>query len=535
LKATANPASGGEHPEGAVPLPRPFKQKIKDGIVAFSLANLCFISAWFSQLYDADFGYYNNLPITPPTLLALLANVTWLALVFWLVMCARRRYQSRIFHFMVHLGFFLLWLIPFEFIYNAWFSPTLRLTQLLRQPMWLPATVTVCALVIWQHRWIARVAAVGLAILSPLAFLTAARIVLLCLGIMHLRQANFEPMLPPPTPVREGQPRVIWMIFDEMDYRLAFEQRPASVALPAFDRLRNESLFATNAYPPADGTKISMPSLISGQRISQVGLTNASDLAVVLEETGKYTYWSKLPSVFFSARQLGFNTALVGWALPYDRELGQGLNYCAWHPFPGFQPARAATFGAALLRQIACMVPPLHIHHDYVQLYLNSMAESLSVVTNASYGLTLLHLFPPHEPGLYLADNDQFPYRPMSKVEAYFNNLVLADRSLGKLRRAMETSGEWDKTWVIISADHSWRTARAYDGRRDYRVPFLVKSAGTNGVMTFSPQFNTVVTHDFILAILRGEITREPEAAAWLEAHQSKQMPVTFKSKLGDR
>ena len=324
---------------------------------------------------------------------------------------------------------------------------------------------------------------------------------------------------------------MVWIIFDETDYRLAFEQRPAGLQLPAFDRLRAEVLFATNAYPPADGTIISMPALISGQRLLSVGLTNSSDLAVVLASTGKYAYWSELPSVFSDARKLGVNTALVGWSIPYTRQLGKDLNFCAWYPFPGFQPARASTFGAAMWRQISCMLPPVHMEHDYVQLYLDSMTESLSVVTNANYGLTLLHLFPPHSPGIYLPDKGRFAIYGMPLVKGYFNNLALADRSLEKLRHAMETAGEWDKTWIIVSADHSWRSSRIYDGQRDYRVPYLVKPAGATKSMTCAFQFNTLVTHDFILAILRGEITSEEKAAAWLEAHQSKQMPAGFNSK----
>jgi hypothetical protein len=535
LKTTSEGAGGGEHHDNTIPLSRSLKQKIQDGLVALSLSHLCLISAWFSQLYDADFGYYNNLPITPPTLLALLTNILWLALVFWLGLRAWRHFQNRIFHFVIHMGFFILLVIPLEFV-RSWVLPTVRISTLLTQhwPL-LVAALVLPVLLLWQHRWTAKAVAVVVGILSPLAFATLAKIVLLCLGLIQLKQANFQPNFPSPGPVRAGQPRVIWIIFDEMDYRLAFEQCPAGVSLPAFDRLRSEALFATNAYPPADGTKISMPALISGQRLSAVGLTNSSDLAVVLEATGEYSYWSKLPSVFAGARQLGFNTALVGWALPYDRELGKNLNYCSWYPFPGFQPARAATFGAAMSRQIACMIPPLHIHHDYVRLYHELITESYSVATNANYGLSLLHLFPPHDPGIYLADKDRFSFRPLSKVEGYFNNLVLADRSLEKLRFALETSSLWDKTWIIISADHSWRSSRIYDGRRDLRVPFLVKAAGTNEAITFPVQFNTIVTHDLILAILRGEITSGTDVAAWLEAHQSKQMPAAFESRLGDR
>jgi hypothetical protein len=87
----------------------------------------------------------------------------------------------------------------------------------------------------------------------------------------------------------------------------------------------------------------------------------------------------------------------------------------------------------------------------------------------------------------------------------------------------MEAAGEWDKTWVIVSADHSWRTSKPYDGKRDLRVPFMVKPPGTSLPETYSSQFNTVLTHDLILAILRGEITNEQNVVNWLDTHRSTQ------------
>src|SRR5208282_720498 len=104
--------------------------------------------------------------------------------------------------------------------------------------------------------------------------------------------------------------------------------------------------------------------------------------------------------------------------------------------------------------------------------------------------------------------------------------LVLADRSFGKLRRAMELSGQWNKTWIILSADHSWRNSRVYDGQRDFRVPFLVKPPGANAPMTYEQQFNSTLTHDLILAILHSGVTNQQSVAAWLDANGKPLLPV---------
>jgi hypothetical protein len=357
-----------------------------------------------------------------------------------------------------------------------------------------------------------------------LALFVLARITLLTLGVTHLAQPAADPLPPPLSPVRENQPRVVWVIFDETDQRLAFEQRPAGLQLPEFDRFRSESLYATNAYPPANATLISMPGLISGTRISSVFPTNAADLAVTLAGSGQVTVWTRLPSVFGSVRELGFNTALVGWYHPYSRILGHNLNFCRW--YPAFGPAQAATFTTAMASQISSLTKTVTIRKLFADACRDSISESLSLITNRNYGLMLLHLPPPHVPGIYDPARDQFTTEAVPTVTGYFNNLVLADRSLGKLRRALDNSSQAANTWIIQSADHSWRKSSLYDGGRDLRVPFLVKAPGEHAPLTYSPEINTVLTHALILAILRGEVAGQQSLVTWLDANRSAQVPA---------
>jgi hypothetical protein len=526
LSASAPTAPPVEHYEGTVPLPQPLKRKIKDGIVAVSLANWCFVSVWYRLFNNIDFGFFNIIPLNRPTLLALLANIFLLAAVFWLVLRAWRRWQNRWFHLIVHLLFIVLMVAPVFF--HAQTHAQHALAFLLHQPAGLFITIVIGALILWKHRLVARVATIVVAILSPLAVYTLGKLVLLSLGIfIHLpvQPDRFSPV--PPGPVHQGRPRVVWIIFDEADYRMIFDQRPAGLELPEFDRLRGESLSANNANSPTESTITSMPSLILGYRISKAMLTNSYDLAVQFVITNG-TYWcSQRPSVFSSARAMGVNTAVVGWYLPYGKLFGRDLNYCFWRPFPVYNPSRASTFGDAMWRQIQCLSGPLHARQDTVAMYQQCLAESTALVTNTAYGLMLFHMFPPHYPGIYLRDKNQFTARKMDTAAGYFNNLALADRTLGKLRHALEMSGEWETTWTIVSADHSWRFSREYDGQHDYRVPFLVNPPGANRPVVYSQSFNTVATRSLIEAILRGEITNRTQAVAdWLKVNAPEKVTV---------
>ena len=530
LSGTPQNAFAEDHAAATIPLPHSLKQKIKDGLVTLSLANLCFIKVGFDLVNDKG-RCFNKLPVTTPMLLALAVNIFWLALLAWLMMQILRRFSNGLLHLITHLLFFVLLLLPVDFI-------RLELTRIsdyqiiafLEQPAVMVCGLALLALVVWKHRLIARVAAVTVAVLSPLAVFLFLKITLICLGVVQLKQCGNQVLLPPPGPVRAGQPRVVWIIFDEMDYRLTFEQRPAGLQLPEFDRLRQQSLFATSAYPPGDFTLLSMSSLILGRSFSAVSSEDACDLSVTLADTGATVPAGGLPSVFSEARKLGVNTALVGWYLPYDRTYGQALNFCAWAPAPIFEPARSKTFGDNLWQQFDSLSETIHLRRMFVDLHRDSLANSLGLVTNSIYGLTLLHLPVPHKPGIYLPDKDKCTIWGMPKTTGYFNNLMLADHDFGKLRRAMELAGQWDKTWVILSADHSWRESGLYDNQRDKRVPYLVKPPGATGTIVYTKEFNTVLTHDLILAILRGEITNQKNVADWIDLHAVEIIPKTSPS-----
>src|SRR5439155_4257338 len=65
-------------------------------------------------------------------------------------------------------------------------------------------------------------------------------------------------------------PRVILLVFDELDQRLAFDDRPAGLALPELDRLRTTALYAPHASPSGPQTDISMPALIISRPVAAV-------------------------------------------------------------------------------------------------------------------------------------------------------------------------------------------------------------------------------------------------------------------------
>jgi len=111
------------------------------------------------------------------------------------------------------------------------------------------------------------------------------------------------------------------------------------------------------------------------------------------------------------------------------------------------------------------------------------VARALQVARDRAVGFALLHLPVPHPPYFYNAAtgiNDRAA-APITGIfeqnqQGYIDALALTDRTLGKIRRAMEQAGVWDTTSVLVSSDHPYRHRPALDGKlRSKHVPYLLK------------------------------------------------------------
>jgi len=148
------------------------------------------------------------------------------------------------------------------------------------------------------------------------------------------------------------------------------------------------------------------------------------------------------------------------------------------------------------------------------------------IVADPEIGLALLHLPVPHPPAIYDRARGKFD---TGNRGSYLDSVALVDRELGMLRRAMEESGLWDRTAVLVSADHGWRTAlwrattvwTAEDEAASHQdtmgVPFLLKLPGQTSGSIYDRRFNTVVTRALITGILNGQVTDAAAVAASIE------------------
>jgi hypothetical protein len=308
----------------------------------------------------------------------------------------------------------------------------------------------------------------------------------------------------------------VWLVFEELDQSLTFETRPTGLELPEFDRLRRESLYADAARPPAGTTEVSMPALITGRPVVAVAPVSPNDLALTFAD-GNTARWSTYPNVFSRARVLGYDTALIGWHLPYPRVLGGSLGVAAFRPSVAYEQTRGDTVSQALRNQWGSLAPPVHVRWLFAERFAELGDPAIRTATDSRFGLVLLHLPLPQPPGIYdRATGRLTPWNFTGEEAEYLDNLALADRVVGELRRGLERAGLRDRTWIVVSSVRWWRASKRHDGQVDHRVPFLVRPPDGGRTAHVDGAFNTLAAHDLVLAILRGSVRDTADAATWL-------------------
>ncbi len=493
-------------------------KSISDALLAFSLVNLCFIRARWALFFDRSFRYYKHNSLTREGLLAMGLNLVVFGLIGWRLIRWVRRADSRNLYRATCAVVSLLLVIPADFLRTYYLHVRGSEIIVLGKSPLLIGCGLVVLFVFWHWPKIsARVLAASLMICVPMAVLTFGKLGYYFLHPLPRVSTQSPPLFPTPKPSVE--PRVVWIIYDELDERLAFSSRPKGTQLPELDRVCAESLQATNAFPPGSATLISLPALTTGRYVMSAKPITRDELEITYANTNDPVGWSTQPTVFSQVRELGFNTALVGWYHPYTRLFAHSLNYSKWYPYPPYQPAQNETVLGSVITQIWSLLSPLQQRRMQIDIYKKSLENSRDIVRDGRYGLVFLHLPGAHYPGIYDPAKGTFTLTSFSITRGYFQNLQLTDKTMGILRRDMEESGEWDRSWVIVSSDHWWRDARRYDGQLDYHVPFILKAPGKNPPMIYGKPLNTVISKDLVLAILRKEITTLPEAATWLDTH----------------
>ena len=505
----------------------------RDLAAALSLANLCYLRVWSELLtYTRSDTYLMKAPPGPAAYLAVMCNVLLLGGCLWALAIMARRWLPRTLR-AGEIGFLILLIVPLNGLrsvladhYAYLKSPLLDLIGA-RGVMLLAAGLAMAGVValIFFHRRLTHLASTVLVALFPFCALTFGQALW---KISRYDAAGFASKPAAPLLATVNPWRVLWFVCDEWDYRLSFIDRDPKLQLPEIDRLRQESIFAVNAYPPGPETPISIPGYYTGRLVERVRYNGPSDLEVRYRGAAAAVPWGSQPNYFERARQLGVNTALIEWFHPTCRVL-DGLTFCEWWELGMQHNSMGARFRELLPNQTRSLFETNLLSlfgqslpaKQHIRTYNAIVQEGIRVAQDPRYGFTIVHLPIPHAPFVFDRRNGQFTLRN-SPIRGYLDHLALLDRTIGQIRRALESSGVWDKTTIVFTSDHSYREAALLDGKSDRRIPYLVKMAGQSQGAVYSQPFNTVLTGDLLLATLRGQMQTPDAAIRWLDQNRSR-------------
>lgn len=514
-----------------------WKQWLRDFIIALSIGNLTYIRNWNELLtYTKEQAFFFRRPPSLQQSLATAVNVITLGLVIFLGIRLLRR---------IHKGSRWL-LIPASLLiippgYSIWvvLIANLALWAPRYNPEWflpgLTSILVVTALVIL-------LSVIGIAVRWPAETLTFASSVAITFaplmlveagGVVYHRITDTPSVFESPplaTKVqKEGAQTILWLLIDELDYRLLFVDRPKDIQLPEFDRFRAEAINAEQATPPAKDTRESVPSLLSGKRF------------VATETEAPALFWGLPPgsttrlritpeqSIFSSARAAGLNTSVVGWYLPYCRIYAPVLSACTWYDASTRIVVDNQSFSKDLMIQrrapfeTKLFSPFTHSVLDYHRLELipKMHGDIARILSQPSPGFVYIHHMATHTPYVYDRLTGGFTKRN-DPVGGYVDSLVWADSVLRDIRQTMEKAGTWNNAVVLVTADHSFRNAEKLDGKRDFRIPWMLKLPGQQRPEAYTAPLRTIITKKLLESIMAGYVRTIEQARTWIDENERR-------------
>lgn len=398
---------------------------------------------------------------------------------------------------------------------------------------WLVPLLAACALLIALAAPLAR-AAVVCARLALIVVLLLAPFGTLMMGHAignGLRpfwaERDAAPAAGEPAPVsanRNGAAqRGVLLVFDEFDYRLALEQPPDDLALPAFERLRARGVEALNAYPPSNATVISMPAMLGGRMVAGIRPWGWTGLDVDYAGGGTQAFPAG-ETLIERLDAAGVTSAIAGWYLPYCR-IFPAIKDCVQVSAYGFATSIAAQtgFGGALATQWRQALPWTLGYAGMRQARLMTALERM--LDDARHGLVFAHLPVPHFPYLPAAGTRAETTYPVPEgPQNYFSNLREADAALARVLERLEA--RCAGCLLVVTSDHWWRWSRRHDGRTDRRVPFIAAIIGRDEPVRLRRPISNIAVHDLLLAAAREGFASHAALAAWLERNAPMHDPV---------
>lgn len=513
----------------------------RDALFSLSVANLAYTRIWHELIFQHVrplTRYLVQNPATPLDYVAVMINVLIMAAILYLICRVIRTTHSGLLRnaliavvsIVCVVG--ILWVLRiFQFLGSDTIFAIKYFIQ--ERPFIFAVMFTSCLGVFYffliQSGFagaIRRGIVILFLVLSPFCLSTFGQAIYL--AVVQPYQEEFREQSSPAISATLPEKRVVVLLFDELDYRLVFAERPAGVSLPEFDRFAAVSLSADSATSPSNSTTYTIPALLTGRMLDKEEIVGANNLQLIGRESGERVSWSLAPTIFSHVRELGGNSGLAGWWHPYQRIVKKDLAVCDVYYMENLTRDDATSVVHKMLNQYLTITAfPTLVSNKSLNLamYPAILQQSVDLAVDPRFQMVFVHYPYPHAPYVFNVERSHIELMRPDHAN-YLGNLALSDRTLGMIRQHMDVGGLWEKSMVVVTSDHWWRRSKEYDGREDYRIPFMVKLPGQAHGHIYSKKFNTIVMKSMIEAFFDNAFADGDSLASWLDLNAHAINPV---------
>lgn len=477
---------------------------------AVSLANVLWLPVWERVLYSRAWGVRSA-----EAPLASLTGVVSLAVALWSLETACRRWGRRS-QFLWSVLTACALLVPLNVIRRV-ILPATTGDELWSGGLKVAMVAATMGVILWavvrhrerMERLLSSLAVVCLPFVGVTVGQTA--------GFLVARHHPVTPEMQADGP-RGKIRRTVVLLFDELDYVLAFERRRQGIQLEEFDRLAARS-FRSQLRPAGEVTLKAVPAMLAGRVLDEALLDAANRLWVRFRGEEEFQDLASVETLFQRANQTGARIAVVGAWLPYCALVPPGSR-CWQVPllndggagWEGPRPGDRMGLLEALARHAvhAIRAAPLlgrWVREDPQRWYMRLLETSLEAVSDSEAELVWVHVPLPHPPWIF----DRIQQRVTYSAGGYDDNLVLVDRMLGALRQGMEQAGLWRESVIVVTSDHGYRAG----AEKHTRVPLMVRFPDEVRWEEATPAESTVL-RAVVEAVLKGEVRSGSELARLL-------------------
>jgi len=335
--------------------------------------------------------------------------------------------------------------------------------------------------------------------------LTRPGVAAVVVGLLAAAWAGGAQMKPPPTPAPlsprgaapAGAPNVVLIMVDTLRADHLSCYGSAAVKTPHIDALAADGLRWVNTFSQASWTRPSVATILTGLYPSSHGAIHKADrlpdrvdtLAEVLGRAGYHT--------------VGFaDNANISQAFNFQQGFDEYRYLAPDFFFGASEPAaQLALYSGLRLVRERFFAHYVDVHHYYqpAEVVTAEVRRWLDRGARAEPFFLFAHYMDPHDPYFAHPFNGEgyarvaHPNPPPARAERlhhlYEGEVAYLDEHLGVLFDDLKRRGLYDKTMVVLTADHGeefrehggwWHGTTLYD--EQIHVPLIVKPAGAHGL-----------------------------------------------------